>query len=77
MTKRESDARHTTTPSRVGMDEIAAMPALLDTVQAAQILGTTPLHIARQCAKGAYPSVKCGRSWRLNKAKFLEAVGLA
>lgn len=62
---------------RVTMDEIEAMPALLDTVQAASIVGSTPLAMARRCAKGEYAAVKVGREWRLNKSAFLQAVGLA
>lgn len=74
---KETDASRIHVPERVGMDEIASMPALLDTVQAAQIVGTTPLAIARDCAKGTYKAVKCGRAWRINKAAFLTTVGLA
>lgn len=62
---------------RISADEIDALPALLDTVQAARIIGATPLAVARKCANGTYPAVKCGREWRINKAKFLESVGLA
>lgn len=77
MSKKDTDTKHTNIPARVGMDEIARMPALLDTVQAGSITGTTPLAIARDCAAGKYKAVKCGRAWRINKAAFLEAVGLA
>lgn len=77
MSKKDSDAKRTHIAERVGMDVIDAMPALLDTDQAASIRGTTPLAIARDCAAGKYKAVKCGRSWRINKAAFLEAVGLA
>ena len=62
---------------RIVMAEIEAMPALLDTVQAARIIGASPLMIARKCADGTYAAVKVGREWRINKAKFLRAVGLA
>ena len=63
-------------PKRVSMEKIEAMPALLDTVQAASIIGTTPLVIAKACADGEYRAAKCGREWRINKTAFLQAVGL-
>lgn len=63
-------------PKRVSMDEIEKMPALLDTEQAASIIGATPLSIAKACADGEYPAAKCGREWRINKTRFLQAVGL-
>ena len=62
---------------RIVMADIDSMPALLDTVQAASIIGSTPLVVARRCADGTYKAVKCGREWRINKARFLETVGLA
>ena len=62
---------------RTDMAEINTMPALLDTVQAARIIGASPLMVARKCANGTYQAVKVGREWRINKAKFLQAVGLA
>lgn len=77
MSKRETDAVHTTIPERVGMDEIRKMPALLDTVQYASIEGITPLYAARLCKEGKLPAVRCGRSWRINKQKALERLGLA
>lgn len=77
MSKRETDAVHTTTPERVGMDEIKKMPALLDTVQYGSITGMSPLYVARLCRAGKLPAVRCGRSWRINKTKALEMLGLA
>lgn len=77
MSKKDTDTKHTTVAARVGMDVIEAMPALLDTDQAASITGQTPLSIAKDCAAGKYKAAKCGRAWRINKAAFLEAVGLA
>lgn len=74
---KQSDAKRTHSLNRVGMDEIERMPALLDTVQAGSITGQTPLSIARDCAAGKIKAAKCGRSWRINKAAFLESVGLA
>ena len=69
--------RHTNTPERATMDEIIAMPALIDTYEGGSITGETPLQVAKSCAAGKYPAVKVGRGWRINKAKFLEVVGLA
>lgn len=68
---------HTHEQERVTEQQIESMPALLDTTQAASIVGSTPLVMARRCARGEFVAVKVGREWRLNKAKFLEAVGLA
>lgn len=77
MSKKDTDTKHTNVAARVGMDVIEAMPALIDTDQAASITGQTPLSIARGCAAGRFKAAKCGRAWRINKAAFLEAVGLA
>lgn len=77
MSSKVSDVRHTTIPERATMEEIEAMPALLTTLECASIIGTTALQISKDCARGRYAAVKCGRGWRLNKQKFLEVVGLA
>lgn len=77
MSTKAIDAKRTTTPNRVGMDEIAGMPALLDTTQYGAIAGMTPLSVAKLCKAGKLPAVRCGRSWRINKAKALEGLGLA
>lgn len=77
MSSKEIDAKRSHAVKRVRMDEIEAMPALIDTNQAASITGQAPLSIANDCKKGKYKAAKCGRSWRINKAAFLEAVGLA
>jgi hypothetical protein len=74
---KETDAKRTNTPERATEEEIRRMPALLDTLQAGSITGETALSVARACANGIYPAVKCGRSWRINKAAFLQVVGLA
>lgn len=74
---RENSTRRTHVAERVGVEVIDAMPALLDTVQAASITGQTPLSVARDCANGKIKAAKCGRSWLINKAEFLKAVGLA
>lgn len=76
MSSKASDIRNTTIAERASMDDIARMPALIDTVQGAAILGTTPLSIAKKCKDGTYPAVKVGRGWRINKRRFLEIVGL-
>ena len=68
---------HVRTVKRVSMEEIEAMPPLITTAQGAAIVGVTPLLIAKKCKDGTFPAVKCGREWRINKAKFLAAVGLA
>lgn len=73
----EADKRHTTIPERIDVPDISALPALITTDEAARIIGATPLAVAKACARGKYVAVKCGRNWRINKAKFLEAVKLA
>ena len=70
------DLRRATTPSRATAAQIRDMPALLDTEQAASITGRSPLYIAKRCADGTYSAVKVGRDWRINKARFLQAVRL-
>ena len=58
------------------MEEIDKMPALLDTEQAAAILGQTTAFVAKACASGTYPAIKIGNSWRINKERFLQMFGL-
>lgn len=77
MSKRESDAKRTHTPERVSMETINGFPALLDTEQYASIIGQTPLYVAKMCRDGKLPAVRCGRTWRINKAKALAALDLA
>lgn len=77
LSKQERDALRTNTPERVGMDEIKKMPAMLDTDEYGSIVGMAPLTVARLCREGKLPAVRCGRSWRINKAKALEMLGLA
>lgn len=72
-----ANARFNRVPERVSMREIDAMPAMLDTVQYGAIAGITPLYASRLCKEGKLPAVRCGRSWRINKAKALELLGLA
>lgn len=77
MSKREKDALRARTPERVGMDEIIAMPALISTDEYGSITGETSIQVARLCRAGKLPAVRCGRAWRINKAKALAALGLA
>ena len=77
MSNAKNDAKRSNVPARAGLEDIERMPALIDTVQAGSITGETALSVSRACAAGTYPAVKCGRAWRINKAKFLQVVGLA
>lgn len=69
--------RSTQMQERATMDEIEAMPALLDTEDGARITGETPLIVARRCAAGYWPAIKVGKAWRINKAALLAQLGLA
>ena len=64
-------------PQRVDMDVIKTFPALMSCAEYASITGQTAIYVARMCSEGKLPAVKCGRAWRINKAKALEALGLA
>lgn len=64
------------TPGRVGMDAIRSMPALLSAAEVATITGESTLAVEKNCASGAYPAVKCGRAWRINKERLLQQLGL-
>ena len=78
MAKSKGDTR-SKTPARVSMDEIIAMPALLSIPELSSITGNTEIYTAKQCRDGMFKdiAVKCGREWRINKAKALDLLGLA
>ena len=69
-------AHRTAKAARLDAAAIRELPALISTSEAASIIGTTPLYVSNRCAKGAYQAVKCGREWRISKARFLQDVGL-
>ena len=64
---------------RASMEEIEAMPALLTSEELARITGWSRVHVAKECREGilAGKAVKAGKAWQVNKAKALEALGLA
>ena len=64
---------------RASMEEIEAMPAMLDTSHVMSITGCSAIYAARMCKSGLLKdcSVKVGSKWAINKAKALEALGLA
>lgn len=64
---------------RASLEEIEAMPALIDTGDVARITGYTTIYAAKLCRDGgilADCAVKTGTTWSINKAKALEALGL-
>ena len=64
---------------RASMEEIEAMPALLTWKELTRITGWSRVHVAKECREGilAGKAVKAGNMWQVNKAKALEALGLA
>lgn len=56
----------------------AAAPALMITPrEAASIAGVSTRTITRLCEKGSIRAAKLGSSWRINRAAFLQCLGLA
>lgn len=64
---------------RASLEEIEAMPALLTWKELTRITGWSRVHVAKECREGilAGKAVKAGNMWQVNKAKALEALGLA
>lgn len=76
----EADKRRTNKPEQItDMAEIDAMPVLLEVPHLARITGSTELYMAKQCREGMFAdiAVRCGRRWKVNKAKALQILGLA
>lgn len=77
---KQSDNRRSHSPELVtDMAEIDAMPVLLGIPHLSRITGNTEIYLAGQCRNGMFSdiAVKCGREWRINKARALERLGLA
>ena len=57
--------------------ELARMPALIDTAQAAEILNCHPNLVMSMCRSGEYfQAMKIGREWRINTADLIRWAGL-
>lgn len=57
--------------------EIASLPALISTAQAASILGCHPNLVMRMCREGdRFQAVRIGKEWRINTADFIRWTGL-
>lgn len=53
------------------------LPVLLNTTQAAQLLGVCQRQVQRMCGAGELPAQRIGRTnWRISKAALLEQLGL-
>ena len=57
--------------------ELAKMPALIDTAQAAEILNCHPNLVMSMCRSGeCFQAMKIGREWRINTADLIRWAGL-
>ena len=77
---KQSDNRRSHKPDIVtSMAEIDAMPMMMGLHHLSRITGNTEIYLAKQCRNGMFSdiAVKCGREWRINKARALERLGLA
>ena len=54
-----------------------AMPALLDSRQAAKVLNVNPRTVTRLCERGKLKAVRVASRWRINRDALLADVGLA
>ena len=53
-----------------------ALPELLNTSQAAEVLQVTPRMISAMCSSGKLKAVRVGRLWRVNRDALLDFAGL-
>lgn len=79
MSKPTTDPRALAPERRATTEEIDAMPALITTKELSFITGNTEVYTAKLCKDGIFKdiAVKCGRSWRVNKAMALQILKLA
>ena len=49
---------------------------LMNAKEAASITGLSSRTIVRMCDSGELPAVKLGNSWRINREKFMQLIGL-
>ena len=52
------------------------LPALLDTKQAAELLGVSVRTVTRMCASGAIKAVRVQSMWRVNRDALFEFCGI-
>lgn len=53
-----------------------ALPELLNTSQAAEVLQVTPRMVSAMCTSGKLKAVRVGRLWRVNRDALLDFAGL-
>lgn len=53
-----------------------ALPELLNTSQAAEVLQVTPRMVSAMCSSGKLKAVRVGRLWRVNRDALLDFAGL-
>lgn len=51
------------------------LPILIDTTQAANLLGCSPRTIARMCERGMLKACRAGNRWRVNRNALMTYIG--
>lgn len=57
-------------------EEIANLPALIDTHAAARLLGCSEHYVGELCSRGEIRATRIGRRWRINTAALLGQLGI-
>lgn len=70
-------AQQTHDQAKTATQEMAAPSLMITPREAASIAGVTARTITRLCEKGEIKAAKLGGSWRVNRAAFLQRLGLA
>lgn len=62
--------------TKTGTTDRDALPELLNTSQAAEVLQVTPRMVSAMCSSGKLKAVRVGRLWRVNRDALLDFAGL-
>lgn len=62
--------------TKTGATAREALPELLNTSQAAEVLQVTPRMVSAMCSSGKLKAVRVGRLWRVNRDALYEFAGL-
>ena len=57
--------------------KLSDFPELLTVAHLSALTGLSEQTIRAECAKGALPALKIGRTWFVPKARFVELLGVA